>query len=88
MSLDKYNQNIIANLGIGNNGMKRIASGDLAVGNFFCIKAMTDIVFHADTRCSKGDTPIAGDTVLQGDVLFLPFTQVRLIEGTAYLYEA
>ena len=74
---------------LGKTGFRRITSGGTGTeGKFFAIKAINgDAIFAEETRCEIGDNPLSGDTLLEGDILFAPFTIIKLTSGVVYAYE-
>ena len=87
----KYDDKEVSNLSLGAAGFDRIADTTQITGTWVAIKAInSDAVLTVSgttgTVVAVGDPLVTGDVITQGDVLFGPFTAIKLTSGTVLAY--
>ena len=87
----KYDDKEVGNLSLGAAGFDRIADTTQVTGTWVAIKAInSDAVLTVSgttgTVVAIGDPLGNNDVIQQGDVLFGPFTAIKLASGTVLAY--
>ena len=87
----KYDDKEVSNLSLGAAGFDRIADTNQHTGTWVAVKAInSDAVFAVSgstgTVVAIGDPMGNNDVLMQGDVLFGPFTAIKLASGTVLAY--
>lgn len=77
----------VENAAIGNTNKIIIADTDAHEGDFFCIVALTDVVFDEIIDPTITEGTMAGVTLLANGAYFGNITSISLTSGTCIAYE-
>ena len=72
---------------IGDKGFQRIDTSSTVTGDFIAVKAINgNATFGSECDTKAGDAPSSSDRILEGDILFAPFSAVDISSGVVYAY--